>query len=154
MSSNVLSKLQANTLFSLKGKTALVTGAAQGIGLNIARGFAYAGANVTLCDINMEEATRQSELLNEELNAKVSIPIHADVTKSEDIEGMISQTIKEFGIMNIAVNNAGTIYVLKDKCKVIYLWEWTFLLPTSTLFLSVFAIQKQSFIYIFGLLQD
>lgn len=107
MNAKIFSKLKDKTLFSLEGRTAVVTGAAQGIGLNIARGFAYAGCNVAMCDINMETATQQSELLNKELNSRISLPIHIDVTKLADIERMIECTVKEYGRMDIAVNNAG-----------------------------------------------
>lgn len=115
MASNILQKLKSGELFGLKGYTAVVTGASQGIGLSIARGFAYAGARVSIVDINMEEATKQSEILNEELNATVSIPIHADVTKKCNIDHMIDTTVKEFGRMDIAFNNAGMVISGEDN---------------------------------------
>ena len=127
MNAKILSKLKDRTLFGLEGRTALITGGGQGIGLSIARGFAYAGANVSICDVNMETATQQSELLNRELNSNISIPIHADVSKSADIAQMIDRTVKEFGRMDIAVNNAGTQGQLVPfpVCRIThYVFEW------------------------------
>ena len=109
MASKILTKLKNNELFRLDGRVAIVTGGSQGIGLSIARGFAYAGAKVSICDLNMEEATKQSEILNKELNGNYSIPIHTNVTNAQEIDNMIDKTVKEFGSLNIAFNNAGMV---------------------------------------------
>ena len=109
MANKIFSKLKNRELFRLDGKVAIVTGGSQGIGLSIARGFAYSGAKVSICDLNIEEATKQTELINKELNGNYCIPIQTNVTKEEDIVNMIDKTVKEFGSLNIAFNNAGMV---------------------------------------------
>ena len=115
MASKILGKLKNNQLFRLDDKVAIVTGASQGIGLSIAKGFAYSGAKVSICDINIEEATKQSEIINAELNENVTIPIQCNVSIERDIDSMINKTVKEFGSLNIAFNNAGMVISGEDN---------------------------------------
>lgn len=82
----------------LKNKTAIVTGSSTGIGYAIAKAFNSEGANVVFSDIN--------EIENFVANEKSSF-IKCDVSKSEEIEYLISETISRFGSLDIMVNNAG-----------------------------------------------
>jgi NAD(P)-dependent dehydrogenase (short-subunit alcohol dehydrogenase family) len=93
-------------LFSLKGKTGFVTGGAKGIGRGIAAGFAEAGAKVAIVDIDFEGARKTAAELAEQ--GVECVPIRADVTKRDQIEGMIEQILSRWGRLDIAVNNAGT----------------------------------------------
>lgn len=91
--------------FDLKGKTALVTGASQGLGQRFATVLAERGANVAL-------AARQVEKL-EALQAEITqsggtaAAIELDVTKTASIESCLSQVTKNLGPLDILVNNAG-----------------------------------------------
>lgn len=94
-------------LFSLEGKTALVTGASYGIGFSIATALARAGATVTFNDINRE-------LVDKGLAAYTGAGIQAygyvcDVTNEEQVCAMVEQIEKEVGVIDILVNNAGII---------------------------------------------
>ncbi len=104
----------------LKGKNAIVTGAARGIGRGIALKLAAAGANVALVDLgNPADAAlaynlaAQSDLLGtvEEVKALGvrAIPILADVTRLADCERMAAETVAKLGALDILVNNAGII---------------------------------------------
>ena len=93
--------------FDLKGKIALVTGAAYGIGFSIASGFAKAGATIVFNDINQD-------LVNKGIAAYAAQGIKAhgyisDVTNEDQINKMVAQIEKEVGVIDILVNNAGII---------------------------------------------
>lgn len=85
----------------LSGKTALVTGAAQGIGLAIASGFVAEGARVVIADINTEAAEKASRELGE-----LTRPMHLDVTNQSSIDSVVDFTVSTFGRVDILVNNA------------------------------------------------
>jgi 3-oxoacyl-[acyl-carrier protein] reductase len=90
---------------SLTGKTALVTGAAQGIGKAIGLRLAREGAVVAACDLNLPlaEATVQ-EIRDSGEKAKAFL---LNVTDAEAVERVVEETAKEFGRIDILVNNAG-----------------------------------------------
>ncbi|MDD3447364.1 MAG: 3-hydroxybutyrate dehydrogenase [Zavarzinia sp.] len=91
----------------LKGRTAIVTGSTSGIGLGIARGLAGAGANVVINgfgkpeDIEKERAGLESEF------GVTCVYSPADMTKPEEIAGMVAMAEEKFGAVDILVNNAG-----------------------------------------------
>ena len=89
----------------LNGKVAIVTGAASGIGLAIARDLAKNGVRVTLSDIDVERGRSAASALS---NARFQA---ADMMNSEDIQRLVSETIATEGQVDILVNNAGIQYV-------------------------------------------
>jgi 3-oxoacyl-[acyl-carrier protein] reductase len=90
---------------SLNGKIALVTGAAQGIGRDIALGLAADGADVAICDVNLEAA--QKTAADIETKGRKSLAVKANVAASADVTAMIDQVVEKFGRIDILVNNAG-----------------------------------------------
>jgi len=90
---------------SLTGKIALVTGAAQGIGRDIALGLAADGADVAICDVNLEAA--QKTAADIEAKGRKSLAVKANVAASADVTAMIDQIVEKFGRIDILVNNAG-----------------------------------------------
>jgi NAD(P)-dependent dehydrogenase (short-subunit alcohol dehydrogenase family) len=84
----------------LEGKSVIVTGAAQGIGLAIATRFANEGARVLLADINRPALHEAGHALRQPY-------IDVDVSKRHDIERMVAAAVQEFGHIDILVNNAG-----------------------------------------------
>lgn len=91
----------------LLGKTAIVTGAARGIGLAISLELAREGMNLVAVDLKKGEM----ETLVDEIMAlgKKILPLEADVTSLKLAERMTSQAIHEFGQIDVLVNNAGVI---------------------------------------------
>ncbi|KAJ4390967.1 hypothetical protein N0V93_004566 [Gnomoniopsis smithogilvyi] len=86
----------------LKGKVALITGGAQGMGKATCEVFLRAGAKVVTCDVKEEGAKVVDEL------SKLG-DIHfvkADIAKSQDIQNLIAETVTKFGRLDAAVNNA------------------------------------------------
>jgi 3-oxoacyl-[acyl-carrier protein] reductase len=96
----------------VKAKVVLITGSAQGIGRAIALRFAKAGAKIALNDIeaqkeNLEKVKKEIEELGSE--AKYYF---ADISKYEEVERMVKEIEKDFGKLDVLVNNAG---IIKDR---------------------------------------
>ncbi len=89
----------------LKGKVALVTGSAQGIGKEIALVFAREGADVIISDINLEKAAKTSAEV--EALGRKSLALELDVTAYNKVEEGLNKILDKFGKVDILVNNAG-----------------------------------------------
>ncbi|CAG0952821.1 glucose 1-dehydrogenase [Methanosarcinales archaeon] len=88
----------------LKGKVAVVTGSGTGIGQAIAAYFAAEGASVT---VNCHERKAQETVDRIKKVGGKFIVVQADVSKSDEVDRLISRTIEKFGRLDILVNNAG-----------------------------------------------
>jgi glucose 1-dehydrogenase len=91
---------------SLEGKVAIVTGGNSGIGKAVALALAEAGASVVIDWVTHPEATEELEAKIVSLGDK-AIGVHADVSKVEDLQMLLDETVKAFGRVDIMVNNAG-----------------------------------------------
>ena len=89
----------------LAGRVAIVTGAAQGIGLAIATRFAAEGAKVVMVDRNADKVRAAAGKLKESGAAVIAVP--ADLTSTDDVKAMVTSTIDAYGCIDILVNNAG-----------------------------------------------
>jgi len=94
----------------LKGRVALVTGAAQGIGKSIAEALAKEGADIIVSDINIELAKITANEISG-LGVRC-IAVKTNVADSNDVAASVDQAVKEFGKIDILVNNAG---ITKDN---------------------------------------
>lgn len=97
--------MAVNLTFGFCGRTAIVTGAARGIGLELARHLHVAGAAVYLLDYDTAEASSAAEQLG-------AIAVSADVSSTQEVEAAVRRVIDETGRLDIVVNNAG---VLRDS---------------------------------------
>ena len=89
----------------ISGKTAIVTGAASGIGLGIATALAEAGANVVMADIQKAAVEQAAHALSG-TNKRV-MPVRIDVTQEQSVLGALAEAERRFGKLHIACNNAG-----------------------------------------------
>lgn len=89
----------------LKGRRAIVAGAASGIGEAIATEFGQEGAKVALADINYELAHKVSDRINDQ--GKECLAVEVDVSDAESVERMVKRVLEEFRGIAILVNNAG-----------------------------------------------
>jgi 3-oxoacyl-[acyl-carrier protein] reductase len=87
----------------LEKKVAVVTGAAQGIGLAIATRFVDEGARVVIADLDATAATRAAAALGESR----AVATRCDVTIESDVTALVDSTVEQFGTLDIMVNNAG-----------------------------------------------
>lgn len=94
---------------SLGGRTAIVTGAASGIGRAMATMLARHGAALGVCDL--DEAGARAVAQEIEGAGGQAIPVRADVSRPADVEVMVAATVREFGGLDILVNNAGLQFI-------------------------------------------
>jgi len=91
--------------FKLDNKTAIVTGAARGLGQAMAIGLAEAGANVSLVDVaDTSDTAKQIEKLG-----RKTVSISADLSKKDCVQDIIKKTVDALGSIDILFNNAGII---------------------------------------------
>jgi len=88
----------------LDGKVAIITGAGSGIGRAITIAFGRAGATVVIADIDLEGAEKVASEL--QLMGAATLLVKTDISKEEDVNGMVGKTIAEFRRVDILVNNA------------------------------------------------
>lgn len=92
--------------FSIKGQSAIVTGASSGLGVTFAEALAECGTNVVVAARRYERLVKLAEELSSKHGVKV-IPVETDVGKEDQVVNMIKTAIQEFGSLEILVNNAG-----------------------------------------------
>lgn len=100
-----------NIAYSFTGRTVIVTGAARGIGLEVARAFSQSGAQVVMADFDGETLEAAAAEFG-------GIAVQADVSKTEDAGRVIQTAIERTGRLDVLVNNAG---ILRDRM----LWKLT-----------------------------
>ena len=111
----------------LSGKTAVVTGASRGIGAAIAHRLCEVGANVVICSRSTESVSQTATSL--QAKGYTVHAIAADISKKEDVDTLIDETISQFSQVDILVNNAGItrdmlLMRLKDE-------DWDAVLQTN-----------------------
>jgi len=94
-----------NKFCDLRGKVAVVTGAAKGMGKADALKLVGAGAKVVLCDIDVAGCQLVADEIKK--NRGESIVVKCDISKKLDVDNVVAETIKKFGKIDILVNNAG-----------------------------------------------
>ena len=128
-------------LFDLTGKTAIVTGGSRGIGLEMAEGLAEAGANLMLC-------ARREEWLNESVekfranNFNVEGKV-CDVSKAEDVQAVVDETVAKFGKVDILINNAGISWGAMPEDMPLEQWQKVLDVNLTGCFLMAQAVGKE-----------
>lgn len=123
-------------MFNLKGRVAVITGASSGLGVQMAKGLAGQGADLVILARRKEKL----EKVAEEIRAMGvrCLPIVCDVTNTESINAAAEEAIKEFGKIDILINNAGSsanagVLNMTDE-------EWNFTVETDLT--SVFKVTR------------
>ena len=108
-------------LFDLSRRTAIVTGGSRGIGKEMAEGLAEAGANIVLCARRQEwlDGTVE-EFAAKGFNARGTV---ADVSKSDDVQNAVDETISHFGRIDILINNAGISWGAMPEDMALEKWQ-------------------------------
>ncbi len=93
----------------MHNRIAIVTGAAQGFGFEIARGLAAAGAQVVLADLNLEGAQSAAATLNSQFQREVHWAVPVDVTREDSVRDMVDLVVTMYGGFDLVVSNAGVL---------------------------------------------
>lgn len=96
-------------LFDLSGQVAIVTGGATGIGRQIAYALGEAGAKLVIASRKLDQLTNASQTMEKEIGVKV-MPVRCDISIPEEINKLYDQVMKEFGKVDILVNNSGATW--------------------------------------------
>jgi gluconate 5-dehydrogenase len=128
-------------LFDLTGKTAIVTGGSRGIGKEMAEGLAEAGANLMLC-------ARRNEWLDETVAefTKKSFNVDGrtcDVSKPDEVEMIVTETVTRFGSVDILINNAGTSWGAMPEEMPLEKWQQVIDVNLTGCFLFAQAAGRQ-----------
>ena len=132
------------SVFALTDKVAIVTGGSRGIGKAIALEFAKAGAHVVVASRTMSELEKVAAEIRQ--LGRRSLAVATDVSKPEDVENMVQRTVKEFGRIDILVNNPTAQLpggaVRRPLIEDMTLEDWDFLLQSTSRECS-FAVKLQ-----------
>ena len=120
----------------LEGKTALITGAASGIGMETAKLFASEGAKVLVVDVNDGEGEQTAAAIRD--SGGEALYQHADVSSSVETEAMIRKAEEKFGALHIIFNNAGIMDSRDDNAMVTEedVWDLTMAINLKGVFLG------------------
>ncbi|KKK37828.1 gluconate 5-dehydrogenase [Mesobacillus campisalis] len=127
-------------LFSLKGKTAVITGGGRGLGEQIAEGFAEAGANVVLCSRKEEACVEVAEKLKG-LGVE-TLALKCDVTNPEDVNKVVKAALDKFGRIDILVNNSGASWGAPAEEMPLEAWQKVMNVNVTGTFLMSQAVGK------------
>jgi 3-hydroxybutyrate dehydrogenase len=142
-----LTRTTVGTARVLEGKAAVITGSTSGIGLGIARAFAFAGASVLINGLGKPEEIRDTvDGLQDETGSR-AVYSAADMTKPDDIARMVDLALETFGRLDILVNNAGIQHVSPIDQFPVETWDAVLAINLSSAFhttrLALPAMRRQ-----------
>lgn len=116
-----MDRIDPRALFSLEGKTAVITGGASGIGKCVASHMAAMGANIVIFDVTLDKAAAVAAELAELYGVR-AMALLCDVTAPDNIEAALSRAAQEIAVPTVLVNNAGI--GLHKPCLELTREEW------------------------------
>ncbi len=123
-------------------KVVIVTGAAQGFGLEIAQHLADEGAYVVLADINASQAEKESQKINEKVNNDSTIAIEINVADIESVNAAVSKVVQRFGGIDVLIANAGILRAESVKTQPVKDFDLTTAVNYKGYYLCTQAVSK------------
>ena len=123
----------------LLGKVAVITGAASGIGREIARAYRREGAKVVIADLDQAGAEEAAT----ELGGKDAVGVAMDVTSEAEVEAGMAKAVSSFGRIDVLVSNAGIQIVAPLEQLDFAKWKRMLAIPLDGAFLTTRAALKQ-----------
>jgi 3-oxoacyl-[acyl-carrier protein] reductase len=106
----------------LKGRVAIVTGAARGIGVDVATALAKEGANIVVNYSKSRDKAVELAKNLQKLNVEAA-PIKADVRNWDEVKTMVNQTVEKFGRVDVLYNNAGVLHRVMPEELTPEMWD-------------------------------
>jgi NAD(P)-dependent dehydrogenase (short-subunit alcohol dehydrogenase family) len=128
-------------LFGLQGKTAFVTGGAQGIGKVVALGMAGCGMNVAVIDVNQQKADEVAHQIAKLGVAAMALKV--DVTVADEVDKMMDLIVQKFGRLDVALNNAGIADNTPSESVAFQDWKRVIDVNLNGVFLTARAAGRQ-----------
>lgn len=113
--------MESQSIITLKGRTAVVTGGSKNIGLAIAKKFAKAGMNVAILSITKGSASKVSDEMN--IEGGVTIGVQCDVADENSVETALNKVYEFFGSIDVLVNSAGVLDMSKIDEMTVEHWD-------------------------------
>ena len=113
--------MHTRDLFDLTGRVAIVTGGATGIGRQMTDALADMGARLVLAARKVDRCQQAAEELSQ--RGVTALPLRCDVTSPDDVQNMVSETLRAFGRIDILVNNAGITWGVPAEEMSLADWE-------------------------------
>jgi NAD(P)-dependent dehydrogenase (short-subunit alcohol dehydrogenase family) len=110
---------------TLKGKTAIVTGAGRGIGFEAAKTLAWLGANVVIAEIDLQTGKTAEENINKDFPGQ-ALFVKTDVGDEKDIEKLAQSAVSRFGKVDIVLNNATVFPMGAVKDVPVERWDFSY----------------------------
>jgi NAD(P)-dependent dehydrogenase (short-subunit alcohol dehydrogenase family) len=126
--------------FSLDGEVAVVTGAAQGLGRQMAMGLAEMGADVAIADLNHEKAVDTAAELEGETEV---IAVETDVTDEASVRGMVDTVTERLGPIDVLINNAGVVENAPAEETTLESWQRVLSVNLDGVFLCAKHVGRQ-----------
>jgi 3-oxoacyl-[acyl-carrier protein] reductase len=130
-----------DNLYNLKDKVAIITGARRGMGRTHALIFAEAGAKVVVSDISLDECQKVVDEIKD--SGGDALAIKCDISQREEVDSMVSETIKNFGKVDVLVNNAGVADFKEFLSMTEEDWDRTININLKGYFLCSHAVAKE-----------
>ena len=127
--------------FDLTGKVAIITGGNGGLGLGIAKGLASEGCAVALVGRNQEKIDKAVAEMKE-IGAK-AIGVKADVSKEDDVNRMVAETVEQLGRVDILFNNAAISWGVAPEKLTIEDWDQFIAIDLTSCFLCSKAVYPE-----------
>ncbi|MEW4282140.1 SDR family oxidoreductase [Priestia koreensis] len=132
--------MHVQSLFDLKGKTAVVTGGGRGIGAQMAQALAEAGANVVVCSRKIEACQQVAEELGK--TGVEAMAVRCDVSNPEEVNEAVTEIVAKFGSIDILVNNSGATWGAPVADMPLQAWEKVMSVNVTGTFLMSQAVGK------------
>ncbi len=129
------------SLFDLTGRTALVTGGGRGLGREIAEVLAEYGANIAVCSRKLENCEQTVRHLKDRYAIKAKA-YACNVSSEEDVDSTVVEVLKDFGKLDILVNNSGATWGEKVEEMPLEAWQKVMNVNVTGTFLMSKAVGK------------